>query len=293
MLRKLMILGLLLGAGTWAVAACDGDSDGDADGDVDGDTDADGDSDTDGDSDGDVPEGWPCTQADAEMPTFRLTALRISEPAQLASPVIQLILDGAINEYTFLWLVEVDIAAGTMTTGSGRTDNPSPEPTNTDEFCSVRWNTGDHAPMENVPVSTTGDVVSTTSPISEVSIPVYTSDNPDEILLTLPMRQVEITGLAMDADRVLVGEPPATGTQYAQQWTTSGALEGWIGWEDAETVYIEDMGQTLCQLLAGGSCAGGDPTAFANTPVAIPGTDPEILGYNLVAEIGAAAVGIE
>ncbi|MCA9602073.1 MAG: hypothetical protein KC417_08620, partial [Myxococcales bacterium] len=58
-----------------------------------------------------------------DAPQFRLTSLNISAPAPLANPLIVSIVQGALNNESFNWLVQLDGAGGdgdvTVRTGLG------------------------------------------------------------------------------------------------------------------------------------------------------------------------------
>ena len=288
MVKKLWIVVLAGLLGLWVTAACDDGGDGDADGDADSDSDTDSDTDSDGDGDG----AWPCAQADTENPSMRLTALQITAPEALTSLMLQAILDDSINGFRFIWLVQLDIAGLTMTTGSGRgSDAPSPDSA---EFCSVTWN-ADYPP-ESGAITFADNTVNSAGTIESLDIPVYSETSPDDPLLILPISLVEISNVRFNADRTLVGTPnaPSGSNMFAQSWETDGELTGWISFDDAMAVPIEELGNTLCGLLCGADCAevaaGTTTCAEGREPETIPGTDTE--GYQLRANIGAGAVTI-
>ncbi len=264
--------------------ACDDESDGD------GDTDTDTDTDTDADGDAD---GWPC-EGDAASPQMRVTALHITAPSVLATGLLPSIVDGSIDTFTFLWLVDVDLTAQTMTTGSGTADAVAPS-TDDAAFCSVSWNDA-YPAAQNVPITLNGTSVTTTDPIATIDIPIYSESDLTSPLMTLPMSQVEIIDMNI-VDGQLVGTPPdVTTAAFAADWTTDGELTGWIAVEDARGAVIEAMGATLCGLLSGNrgatpeeDCAG-EPDTWPTPPATIPGTSD--LGYELTASIGAGSVSI-
>ena len=295
MFKKLWILVLAGMLCTWALAACDdsdGDGDADSDADTDADSDADGDGDADADSDADGDGDWRCSQGDVDNPVFRLTALQISAPAALSSPLLQAILNDSIDVFGFIWLVELDLTAGTLTTGSGTAD--AVPPTNDTEFCNLHFNP-DYAPA-TANIAVDGDTFDSDGLIETLTIPIY-SDG--AVLLELPMQQVEITGVTMNADHTLVGTPNAApgSDAYAADWNTAGTLNGWIGFEAAEAVDIEDLGRTLCTLLCGIACTDVDsgdlidPTTCTNPPTDIPAGTGQ--GYQLTAAIGAGAATVD
>jgi hypothetical protein len=283
MLKKLWILALVALMGAWSVTiGCDdSDGDGDSDGDVDGDVDGD----TDGDADGD----WPCEQPNPDVAQMRMTSLEISAPPALTLPALQTILNDAMDEFDFLWLFEVDFAGASMTTGSG-TATVS-DPITAEEFCHASWNPD--YPASTVGLTVTGDSISTATPIDNVTIPVYSGGS---LLLELPLTQLTLTDVAFDAEHTLVGtpNPPPDSLAYAADWEENGSLEGYLGFDDAEGVLIEDLGMTLCALLCPGDCSTvTDPlTECTNPPEEIPGSGGT-LGYRLAGTVGGAAITID
>ena len=104
---------------------------------------------------------------------------------------------------------------------------------------------------------------------------------------------LELTDIAMDPTHTLVGtpNPPPDSMEYAAGWAEAGNLSGWLGFDASQAVEIEALGLTLCSLLCPGDCADVDPTTCANPPAEIPGSGG-VLGYQLTATVGAAAVAI-
>jgi hypothetical protein len=285
MSRKWLILVLAAMMSVWSMAACDDDTDGDADADSDGDGDMDADSDVDGDGDGD----WPCAQADAMAPQLRVTSLQLTAPPALSLPALQNIFDGAIDTFGFLWLVEADLTAGTMTTGSG--DGTSP-PASEADFCNVTWRTGYDPATANITYDQTAHTISTSAPIETMTIPIFSEGS---LLLDLPLSQIDITDVAVNEDATLVGTPGATCPDdmntCAANWTTDGTLTAWITWDAAMSIDIEALSMSLCNLLCGGDCTTVEPTACANPPTEIPDSGGT-LGYQVEGAIGAGAVTI-
>jgi len=285
MLRKLMIVALTFGLGAWGLWACDDGGDADADADADGDTD------TDADGDG----GWPCEQASADAPSFRVTSLDVQAPTALSNALLQGIIDSSVDEFQFVWLLDLDLTANTMSTGSGRGVGANPV---TENFCEVTWN-ADYPAANDIPITLSGDAVSTTGPIATLSIPMYSSEDMENPMLVLPLSQLEILDVELSADRTLVGSMPTGTTQYAANWVEAGTVRGWISAEDAMDVPVESLNQTLCGLLSGDT---GDATTpdddcsspqaeWTNQPSEIPNGGGAV-GYELEANIGAGAVTI-
>lgn len=286
--RKPWLLLLATNVALLASPACQPTS---ADGDGDGDVDTDGDTDTDADGGGDA---WPCAQSDASSPLFRLTAMHQNEPRVLAIPAIQGVLDASLDDLQSLWLMELDLEAGTMSTGAGVA--AAVPPTNDEEFCSVGWRP-EYPAVTNVPITVDGDTVSTASPVERVLFPVFGMDG--ELLLELNLMNVELTGVVLNAERTLVGSPhPRDGAPYelAESWETAGTITGWMSWDDALITTITGLDQPYCTLLCGRDCSEvEDPETdcTVEAPQPIPGSSPEVIGWPFTAEIGYGAVTLD
>ena len=134
-----------------------------------------------------------------------------------------------------------------------------------------------------------GDGFNSDGVIDTLEIPIYSGG---ALLLTLPMNSVQITGVTMNAARTLIGTPNAApgSSTFAADWDAAGSLSGFITFEAAEGVFIEDLGRTLCALLCGMACTDEDsgdlidPTTCTNPPGAE--------GYELQAGIGGGATTI-
>ena len=249
---------------------------------ADGDGDSDIDIDSDADSDGDC--GWPCDVDDPERPLLRLTSIQFEAPPALASPLLQAILDDTLDSLFFVWLLELDLAADRITTGSGRATRIPPR--SDDDFCAMSWNP-DYPPVSG---SIDHDIdIDTLEPLGRVDIPIY-GESTGEPLLMLPLSAVEIHDALFDYECSIIGERCSFGDWGRSScWGTTGTLEAWIGWEDSQEVYIEDLGRTLCTLLCGMECYSLDsPDDCRTPPGTIHGTD--IRAYRMVASIGAAPV---
>jgi hypothetical protein len=294
MAKKLWILFFAALVGTGAMVACDdgndddnnnpvtdagGDADADADGDVDGDTTDDG-----------APkgEGWPCTQANAANPQFRVAAMDVVAPQTLT--VAKGLLVDALDQFRFVWLVDIDTEAMTMTTGAGQALDEQPA-MDDEEFCKAKWAVEENLAATTVGIEENNGILSTTSPIELINIPVYDENEPGLILLTLPVRQMQITGMAVAEDGATIG------TYADGEWTDSANISGYISFTDAAGIEVAGMGITVCQLLCGGAdalsnCAENKPADCQNPPEAIPGGTEGAQGYQLVGTIAAGATTI-
>jgi hypothetical protein len=312
-----LALGAALGLQAWgcyqsvrphpdADADTDADSDSDSDSDADTDSDVDGDADSDADPDvapdadddpdepvdGDAPacvdevghDVWPCRQPHCDRPRLRITSLEIEEPPTLALPVMQSIVDGAVDDFSMLWLFDLDLGAGTLSTGVGLPEGWPPS--SQAEFCNVGWDFAYPQALRE-PMEVDGHSVSAHD-VGPLEIPLRSTATGDTVL-ELPLRHVSVL-LFMTTDNVLVGWPGSTSDwEYAADWTTDGSVSGFIPVAAAMDVYIDDLGTDLCQLLAGSACDLDAPDAWANPPEAMPSGE---LGWRFEADVGAGAVTI-
>jgi hypothetical protein len=301
MTRRTLWALALAGLLTIASYSCDDGGDGDADGDIDADGDGDADTDTDvdgdadGDADGDVEsdcDDWPCRVASRRRPQLRLTSLQMTSPAAMLS--IQNIIHDVVNGFRFIWLLDLDLEAGTLSFGPGTTEFQPP--TDDDELCHVSW-ASEYPVVRGLAFTLTDGVLDTEPTEETLVIPVYSSVD-GSLLMTLPMFRPQISSMALGDDRCLVGRPNAPeGTyEYAQDWEPAGRFSAWIAWDDAETALMTaPVNMTLCALLCGvtqPSCGDTAPTSCPNgPPEAIPGTVE--VGWRLEVDIGAGAVPID
>lgn len=203
----------------------------------------------------------PCDRV--ANPLLRVSNLEFTQPASLATPLLSAILNGAIDAHRLIWLMELDITNRRMSTGY-----PSSEwypPDSLEELCSVRWSS-EYPPAIDVPISNEGGNIGTIDPIDHLVIPMFSESDPTVPLLLLSMTQLEIEGNFEE-----------------------GRASGWISISDARAVYIEDLGTSLCDLLASAPCTG-DPIYWQHQPEDIPGTDLQGFWFQLDAIVSVVEI---
>jgi hypothetical protein len=234
----------------------------------------DGDADTDDDADPDIDEetedvcDWRCDVTDPDMPQLRMTTLEITEPVPLSSLMIAAILADSIDGFRLIWLLEIDLEEGTVTSGAGVADRVPPE--TDEEFCLLRWN--EDFPPDTTDIVFLGEEWSTVEAIPQIRIPVYSDDSmpPDPPLLVLPLSNVTVSRAGLSRPCMTIGAEGEPG----------GELAGWISWGDAREVRIEELGANLCDLLCGAPCA-------MTAPEDCPNPSPDSRGFFLSADFGA------
>ncbi|MFH1438452.1 MAG: hypothetical protein ABIJ56_22275 [Pseudomonadota bacterium] len=189
-------------------------------------------------------------------PSLRMTYFDLQSPANLDNAVLEnLMIEGFYNG-DFIWLIDltgVDDGStdtdGTfhLFTGSGTmAEEGLPFETNCFKFMQEpAWQPAD------ADLTITGDDISWTAGEEKIDIliPVFKTNvetGDKELLLELPLQEVEIVAGTLSADRTTMGSPGSCASG-----TGGGVLRGLVTVDDAKGVVVEDMGLTLCGLLSG------------------------------------------
>lgn len=203
---------------------------------------------------------------------LRMAQLTLEKPAALTNPVVAGLIESGVTmnlkdcnltgDGTFSWLLQFDTATGKLKTGGAK---PVDDPTT--GYCFVNEMLGgqmvspitvDAAPDANGNFTvTTGD---------DVVVPIFLGTTADFVLL--PLRAAKLTDGTISADQNCIGkynsdkllpedscEPSGDVTRF----TDAGSLDAYITLEDADSVIINSLKQSLCVLLTGDAGDGGDP----------------------------------
>lgn len=215
------------------------------------------------------------------LPQLKLASFSISSPESLKNPIIQSAIDSALDNRTMILLFEArNFVSGSfqMRIGPGNT---------TQHFCKYTYK---ESPSDwgNMIIDDDGNFQPAEGVTFQTTLYVYNTTDPKELLVSLPLRYVKISG-KFSADRNYIGIPGRS----AREWVNHGVMDGWISVDDAKNVYIQQIGATLCDLLGGGpgECEKGDPNQWQNPPETIP--DGTTLGYHVIATFGASPCTIE
>ena len=184
-----------------------------------------------------------------DAPEFRVSALRIREPATLSASLVRSALTTALDEERFNWLIRITGADSdgdvTIETGFGQRNAdatfsfasggaPAPGDPN-------RWN----------PLSVTGTISGetiTAPPIAETfTVPILDAEG-TSVVLELPLRSFELECSVMSDDRSCIGE--RDGRVYQ---TNHGHLKTYVTVADAMMgrVEIPPIMASLCNFIAG------------------------------------------
>ncbi len=184
-----------------------------------------------------------------DAPEFRVSALRIQEPATLSASLVRAALAAALEEERFNWLIRITGADAdgdvTIETGFGQrnadatfsfTNGAAPAPGDPN-----RWD----------PLMVTGTLMGeslTAPPISETfTVPILEADG-SAVVLELPLRSFELECSEMTDNRNCIGE--RNGRVYQ---TSHGHLKTYVTVADAMMgrVSIPPIDTTLCNFMAG------------------------------------------
>jgi len=238
---------------------------------------------------------------DSLNPGMRMIFFDLQDPANLDNAVLENLMIEGFDNGDFIWLIDftgVDDGStdsdGTLHlfTGSGE----MVAGTTLADSCFTWMNNPTWQPAEaNLNIS--GNDVSwpPAEPKINITIPVFKT-NPDtgvkDLLLELPLKEVEVASGTFSADRMSMGTSTNCST------SGGGVLNGMITVEDATGVIIEDMGVTLCGMLSGDKGSNlTDPSDDCQRPIAEWSEQPdaELAGqpaYTMAACFSAEAVNI-
>ena len=203
--------------------------------------------------------------------TLRMAQLSITRPPVLITDVFYSIIGDGVNinlptcnvsgKGTFSWLMQFDTTAGTLTTGGAK---PKADPTA--GFCFERDQAAGIGPIQiAAPVAADGSFQA--APIDFLSIPIYL-DMTATSYVQLPLHDVRIAG-TVSPDHNCIGSFNANGLEPAnnckpdlsagiEYFLNGASLKGYILLEDADSVVVLVLNQSLCVLLSGDPATYGD-----------------------------------
>lgn len=195
---------------------------------------------------------------------LRMSQLTVTRPEVLTSLTVGKIvsdgvrlnlLDCRLNgQGTFNWLLELDTQAGTLRTGGAL-----PEQDPTGGYCFVNSATGD---FQVEPVTVPAPVVdgAFSAEVGDILVPIYLQIEPPGTPIILPLKAGRITDAKISTDNNCIGKYNSEGLLPTDRCLPSpeypafvdgASLDGYITLEEADKVIVEDVGQSLCVLLAG------------------------------------------
>jgi hypothetical protein len=213
--------------------------------------------------------------------TLRMAQLSITRPPVLISDIFYSIIGDGVNinlptcnvsgKGTFSWLLQFDTTQGTLTTGGAK---PKADPTQ--GFCFEQDPAHGIGPTQvDAPIAADGSFQA--AAIDFLSIPIYL-DLTATSYVQLPLHDVHIDG-TVSPDHNCIGSFNANGLDPVNnckpdldlgiEYFLNGAtLKGYILLEDADSVVVLALNQSLCVLLSGDPATygdGGDPMRCKRT----------------------------
>lgn len=212
--------------------------------------------------------------------TLRMSQLTVTKPEALARNTVEQIVSRGVRaklpecklqgDGTFNWLLEFDTAAGTLKTGGAK---PVADPNQgycfTDETVMQNGMPFEIKPIESdAPIQ---DGKFSAGMGEEVIVPIYLDATDTTKVVLLPLKGARLFDGTISADNNCIGKYNAAGLDPVNlclpeddipAFLDGGSLEGFISLDDADTVVIDVLGQTMCVLLSGDPLTfgdGGDP----------------------------------
>lgn len=203
----------------------------------------------------------------ADRPTkgFRMRKIEFIAPKRMTDPAFQTsIIDldmelkqpvcGTPGRSGFNWLLDVDRDHGTLLTGSG----PPPADMKAG-FCFFdKGQGGSETGPVKAKVTFRGDTFDS-EVFPRLDIPILSQGNVNDVV-RVPMQSVRFSGVTLSESDDCIGRFQKTALaddclprdlSACAPWATAGAVAGFVTLEDADTVKIADLGQSLCAFLTG------------------------------------------
>jgi hypothetical protein len=213
-------------------------------------------------------------QAGADTFALRISQLTVTAPAALTDTTVKNLLAKGVTlddgdscqsadgfslfsgDGTFNWILQFDLAAGTLKTGGAELQT---DPTKPYCFLDGEIATFDVAPLE-APITLDGNTF-TIDEFRDVAVPIFTDPADQSKVIILPLRAVRIYETTFSEDHNCIGTlnpeldpnnlclPSATVPTFVD----AGNLDGYVTLEDADAVLVPELGNaSLCTLIAGG-----------------------------------------
>jgi len=206
---------------------------------------------------------------------LRMAQLTITKPDILAGPAIGKVVSDAVRMNlqqcrlngtgTFSWLIEFDTMTGTARTGGAL---PQADPTK--GYCFVDTTVGAF-PIQAIEVPAPITDGRFDADVGDLIVPIYLGADPGGTPITLPLHQAKLSDGTVTADNNCIGRYNAEGLDpdnlcladdVNPTFINGAKLTAFITIEEADSVEVEDLGQSLCVILSGDANTygdGGDP----------------------------------
>ncbi len=203
---------------------------------------------------------------------LRMSQLSVTAPTALTTPTVKKVVGDGVNinlpkcnipgKGTFSLMVDFDIDKGTLRAGGA-----APELNPADGYCFI--DDAAHG-VKAVDVKATfgADLTFSSDAIPKIVLPVYVDANAQSAVF-LPVTSAKLTNGKFSADHNCIGSFNAQGLEPINSclpdpeagidfFINDATLTGHITIEEADSVNVDLLGQSLCVLLS------GDPTKYAD-----------------------------
>ena len=206
---------------------------------------------------------------------LRIAHITLSAPKALTKGIVKSVFEGAVSPKqpdcglqtggTFNWLMRFDTQTGTLTTGAAR---PLTAPAQPYAFVNETLTLdGVSFPVAPVTVSASLDAsCNVASSAGNVILPFYENEQAQSFTL-FPLRSLSFFDTRLTPDHDCIGSYNAAGLDPANgctpdevtpQFLDAGSFAAFISLEEADTVQIPLLSQSLCVLLSGDPGSYGD-----------------------------------
>jgi hypothetical protein len=210
--------------------------------------------------------------------TLRMANLTLTAPPSLTKGLVKGVVSNGVTMNlgscnlngggTFSWLLQFDTAAGTLKTGGA---TPADDPTKGYTFVDKMVNGFQISPFTAMaPIGKDGTFAITKG--QDVTVPVYLDLKASAVVL-LPLKAAKLSG-KVSTDNNCIGEYNSKGLDPAGSCVddattplfigadgkanSDGTLDGYITLEQADTVIVDAVGQSLCVILSGDAATYGN-----------------------------------
>lgn len=200
-------------------------------------------------------------------PELRLAAVKINSPSSLASTILRGLIQGALDEERFNWLVRLEgapmsgMGSVSIQTGLGWRDPAgtfrfamNDAPAGMPAMPTDRWDPRTFMGTMN------GEMFSAPRATEVVTLPIFRSPEDDAglnaVLIELPLRGLELTSGTLTENRTCVGRRNASPTYN----TDDGHLSAFLTVAETTDVRLDisSIHASLCMLIAGMSSMPGN-----------------------------------
>ena len=218
--------------------------------------------------------------------SLRMSQMEITAPAALSSGIVRATVVDSVTPNnkpcnlsgtaTFSWLLQFDTASATLKTGGAK---PVMDATQgyafDDEMIAQGAKTFHVQPIsyQSIKPDASGSFAVTKG--QDLVMPVFLNDTGTSVLL-LPLHEARITMGTLSRNQNCIGTYNAAGLEPVNscqpdgthpQFLSGGKLDGYITLEEADTVVVSAISQSLCVLLSGNAAMYGMTPNGANTAV--------------------------